>query len=86
MFSGTVVGNIAVAKMVKFVNENAVLTKKTMFTAAEETEPVSSKTARAIAIKKYRDIQPQGRFYEMLQLGWVLNGAGFLIMLGGIFI
>ena len=86
MISGTVVGNVAIARMIKVVNENKASVDREIFSAAEETEPVSGKAARAAAIKKYREIQPQGRFYGMLQFGWVLNGMGFLIMLGGIFI
>jgi hypothetical protein len=86
IISGTVVGNVAIARMIKVVNENKASVNPDIFSAAEEIEPVSGKAARAAAIKKYREIQPQGRLYEVLQFSWVLNGIGFLIMLGGIFI
>ena len=85
MLSGTVVGNIAVAKMIDVVNNTDAPVEREMLSSGEEIDPVSAKAARAAAIRKYRETQPDGPSYKLLQLGWVLNGVGFLIMLVGVF-
>jgi hypothetical protein len=86
MLSGTVIGNIAIAKIKNFVSDNEEPKEQEMFSTGQETETVNVGARRSAAIQKYRDLQPDGSYYKMIQLGWVLNGIGFLIMIFGIFI
>jgi hypothetical protein len=76
LISGTVVGNVAIYKMTKIVDISTDPETKSL------AYPLSGKARQALAIKKYREAQKDGPFYKMLQGGWVLNGVGFLIMVG----
>ena len=84
--SGSVVSNIAIAKMVNIANESDTPSDREMFSTGEETETRNVGARRAVAIKKYREIRPQGQLYGMLQFGYVLSGIGFLIMIFGVFL
>jgi hypothetical protein len=87
MVSGSVVGNIAIAKMVNIANqsENDIPPNREMFSTGEELEVKSVAASRAESIKKYQEIQPQGELYGVLQFGYILIGVGFLIMIFGAF-
>jgi hypothetical protein len=87
MTSGSIVSNIAIAKMVKIANEheNNTPSQAEIFPTGDEIETKNVGARRGEAIRKYREIQPQGQLYGMLQSGYVLSGVGFLIMIFGVF-
>jgi hypothetical protein len=81
--SGTVVGNIGRSKMID-AGEEDVSVEHEMFSTGEVMAPRGGIAETAIA--KYRERQPDGPFYRMLQRGWVLNAVGLLIMIGSVVI
>jgi hypothetical protein len=77
MFSGIVVGNRGIWKMMDLYEDNARSNTNTFLGDGE----VTSGNQRALAAKKYKEANPNGPLLRTVRLGQGLTLAGFLLIL-----